>query len=145
MDKILCIHFANENIQNTSLMGGLICGLRSRRYPDQAGYSKETMFVDSHTQNSKNYTFFGWDASFSSLYEDIHCRWVRWSQIRQYMWSKHMQFISCKNATGFSSGKITTYMIYASISKFFLMVHDLQNVIEYHQHCQVVNLAAAYV
>ena len=33
VDTILCIQLANENKQDTSLMGGLICGLRCRRYP----------------------------------------------------------------------------------------------------------------
>ena len=37
-----------------------------------------------HTQNSKNYMIFGRDASFTSLSEDIHCRRVRWSEVRLY-------------------------------------------------------------
>ena len=61
VEKIVCIHFANENKQNTctSLMIGLICGLRCKIDHDKAGYLKEAMFFDSHTQNSKNDTLFG--------------------------------------------------------------------------------------
>ena len=50
-------------------------------------YLKEAMFVDYHKRNSKNYMICGRDASFSSLYEDIRCRWVCWSEVRLYMFS----------------------------------------------------------
>ena len=72
--KVLCIHFANENKLCTSLIRGLLCGLRCRIYPDKARYSKEVISVDSHTENSKNDMIFGRDARVSSLYEDVRYR-----------------------------------------------------------------------
>ena len=77
VEKIMCIHFANENKQSTSLMKGLIYGLRCKIDPEKAGYSKEAMFVDSHAQNSKNDMIFGRDARFTLVYEEIHSRRVR--------------------------------------------------------------------
>ena len=35
-EKIMRIHFANENKQSTSLMRGLICGLRCKIDPDKS-------------------------------------------------------------------------------------------------------------
>ena len=77
VEKIVCIHFANGNKQSTSLMRCLIYGLRCKIDPDKAGYSKEAMFVDSHTWNSKNYMIFDLDERFTLLYEDIHSSRVR--------------------------------------------------------------------
>ena len=109
-EKIVCIHFANENKQNTSLMRGLICGLRCKIDPDKAGYSKKVMFIDSHTHNSKNDTIFGRDARFTSLYEDICCGRVRWSEVRLYI----VKFTFCNKSnnwvTGLTCWKICTHL-----------------------------------
>ena len=69
--------FMNENKLNISLIRGLICGLRCRNHPDKAECSMQPMFVDSHTQNSKNDRIFFRDARFCSLCEEIFCSRVR--------------------------------------------------------------------
>ena len=50
--NLVNICFANENKLNTSLMRGLICGLRCRKHPDKAKCSKKAMFIDSYTHKS---------------------------------------------------------------------------------------------
>ena len=73
-----------RNSLNTLLIRGLIGDLECKNTPFKAKYLKKAMFVDSHTQNSNINRVFGRDVSFCSLSEDIHCRWLRWSEVRLY-------------------------------------------------------------
>ena len=63
-------HFANKYKLHTSLMRCVICGLGCRNHRDKAECLKNGMFVDPHTQNSKNELNFFRDARFSSKYEE---------------------------------------------------------------------------
>ena len=53
------------------LIKGLIGYLRCKENPIKAECSNKAMFVDSHTQNSKNERIFFRDPRFYSLCEDI--------------------------------------------------------------------------
>ena len=73
------------NLLNTSIIRGLISHLKCENNTVKLNVrtrqcSNKAMFIDSHTQNSKNERISGRDAIFYLLCEDIRCRRVRWSE-----------------------------------------------------------------
>ena len=55
----------------------VICGLGCRNHHDKAECSKNWMFIDPHTPNSKNELNFFRDARFCLKYEEIQYSRVR--------------------------------------------------------------------
>ena len=70
-------HFANKNKLHSSLMGCVICRFGCRNYRNKAECSKNGMFIDPHTQNSKNSLKKFRNARFSSKCEEIQNGRVR--------------------------------------------------------------------